>query len=199
MQTLIVHAHPNPQSYSAALFQLACETLKAQGHAVAAQDLYALGFDPVMNLQERHDYLANPQASIARLQSHVDLLKGCEHLIFVHPTWWNGPPAMLKGWLERVWLPEVVFRPAQQKGQRIEPLLHNIKRFTVITHGGAPGWWLWLIGNPHRKMLMLGLRSLFAKGCKTSWLQLHNMNTVTQQDREAFMTQVRHQLQRIPL
>jgi NAD(P)H dehydrogenase (quinone) len=197
MHTLVVHAHPNPQSFSAALYQLACATLKERGHTVHALDLYAEGFDPVMSRQERHDYLANPQASIERLQSHVDLLMRCEHLVFVHPTWWNGPPAMLKGWLERVWLPEVVFRPARKKGERIEPLLQNIRQFTVITHGGAPGWWLWLIGDPHRKMLTRGLRSLFANGCKTTWLQLHNMNTVTEQERRAFMARVQSQLAKL--
>ena len=96
MKTLVVHCHPDPESFNAALFSAACESLSSAGHQVTALDLYAEQFDPVMTLDERRAYVANPGFVEGRVQKHVDALRAAEHLVFVHPTWWYGPPAVLK-------------------------------------------------------------------------------------------------------
>ena len=100
MKTLVVHCHPNPDSLSAALYRTAVESLTHAGHELRATDLYAEGFNPTLSREEREAYLVNPQLIEARVQPHVDALRWAEHLVFVYPTWFYGPPSMLKGWLE---------------------------------------------------------------------------------------------------
>ena len=190
MKTLVVYCHPNPQSFSAALYTHTVETLKAQGHELRCFDLYAENFQPILTLEEREAYLPNPGLIAARVQPHVDALKWAEHLVFVFPIWFYGPPAMLKGWFERVWLPGVAFLPPQQKGKAAVPGLRHIHRLTVVTHGGAPWWWLKVMGDPAKKLFMRGLRALMPKNCKTTWLQLHNMNNVTRADCDGFLAKV---------
>ena len=190
MKTLVVYCHPNPQSFSAALYVRTVETLKARGDELRSFDLYAENFQPVLTREEREAYLPNPGLIEARVQPHVDALRWAEHLVFVFPIWFYGPPAMLKGWLERVWLPGVAFLPPPQKGRPAVPGLRQIQRLTVITHGGAPWWWLKVMGDPARKLFMRGLRALMAKNCKTTWLQLHNMNNVTRADCDAFISKI---------
>ena len=190
LKTLVVYCHPNPQSFSAALYDRTVETFKARGDELRCFDLYAEDFSPVLTREEREAYLPNPGLIEARVQQHVDALRWAEHLVFVFPIWFYGPPAMLKGWLERVWLPGVAFLPPPQKGKPAVPGLRHIQRLTVITHGGAPWWWLKVMGDPAKKLFMRGLRALMAKNCKTTWLQLHNMNNVTRADCDAFISKV---------
>ena len=195
MKTLVVYCHPNPQSFSAALYEKTVATLKATGNELRCFDLYAENFQPILTLDERVAYLPNPGFIETRVQPHVDALKWAEHLVFVFPIWFYGPPAMLKGWLERVWLPGVAFLPPPQKGKAAVPGLRHIQRLTVITHGGAPWWWLKVVGDPAKKLFMRGLRALMATTCKTTWLQLHNMNNVTRADCDGFLTKVATTLQ----
>jgi NAD(P)H dehydrogenase (quinone) len=190
LKVLIVHCHPVPQSFSTALYGAAREALAAAGHDLRCIDLYAEGFDPVLSREEREAYLVDPQLIERRVQPHVDALKWAEHLVLVYPTWYYGPPAMLKGWLERVWLPGVAFLPPPVKGRTVVPGLQHIRRFTVITHGGAPWWWLKVIGDPGKRLFTRGIRALLAKGCKTTWLQLHNMNNVSRDDCSRFIRKV---------
>lgn len=190
MRTLVVHCHPDPQSYNAALFRAALEALGRAGHELRSVDLYAEGFDPVMSREERIAYVDNPGLIEARVQPHVDALRWADHLVFVYPVWFHGPPAMLKGWLERVWLPGVAFLPAAKKGRKTVPGLRHIRRLSVVTSGGAPWWWLWVVGNPNRKLFARAIRGLCARTCALTWLQLNDMNNVTQQDREQFLAKV---------
>ena len=197
MRTLVVHCHPDPESFNTALFRAACDALRSAGNEVEALDLYAEQFDPVLTLEERRAYVANPGFVEAKVQKHVDALRKAEHLVFVHPTWWYGPPALLKGWLERVWLPGVAFMPPAKKGQITAPGLQHVQRLTVVTTGGAPWWWLKVIGDPHRKLFTRGLRVLMAKKCKVVWLQMHNMNAVDATERSYFLAQVSQRLSRM--
>lgn len=190
MKILIVHAHPNPESFSAALFSLSTDTLRRQGHQVQTIDLYAENFDPVMSLEERQAYLECPGWLVDRFQDHIEKIKEAEALILVYPTWWNGMPAMMKGWFDRVWLPVLTFEPAKKKGAMAQSHMTHIRNFAVITHGGSPGWWLKLIGDPHRKMMMRAVRVLFSWRCRSRWLRLNDMNTVTEHDRSTFLARV---------
>jgi len=121
---------------------------------------------------------------------HVEALQWAEGWVAIYPTWFYGLPAMLKGWLDRVWLPGVTFQVATAKKRTIRGELQNIRRFVGITTSGSPWWWLRVIGDPGRSLLMKGLRPLYARGCRMSWLQLHDMNHATAADREAFLAKV---------
>jgi putative NADPH-quinone reductase len=195
MRTLVVHCHPNPESFSAALHATACAALRKGGGDLRVIDLYAQGFDPVMKRDERVAYIDNPGLIEARVQPHVDALRWAEHLVFVYPVWYHGPPAMLKGWLERVFLPGVAFSPATRKGDKTAPGLRHVRRLTVVTTSGAPHWWLWVVGNPNRRLFTRAIRGLCARACRVTWLQLTDMNNVTAQDRSAFLERVARKLE----
>jgi NAD(P)H dehydrogenase (quinone) len=194
LRTLIVHCHPDPASFSSALYRETVDALRSRGHELRRIDLYAEGFEPVLTAEEKAAYLPQPSLIRDRVQPHADALMWCEHIVFVFPIWFYGPPAMLKGWLERVWLPGVAFLPPPAKGKTAVPGLRHIQRMTVITHGGSPWWWLKVMGDPAKKLFTRGLRALMAPRCQTTWLQLHNMNTVSRAECEAFIAKVRSKL-----
>lgn len=194
MRLLVVFTHPDPQSFNAAVFATALAALREAGHELRVIDLYREGFDPVFSAAEKASYLTDTAANVRGVQAHVDALRWAEGWVSIHPTWFYGAPAMLKGWLERVWLPGVAFTVAKAKERRIGGELSNIRLFVGITTSGAPWWWLKLIGDPGRSLFMKGLKPLYAKGCRTRWLQLHNMNHVTADERAAFLARVRREL-----
>ena len=190
MRLLVVFCHPDPESFGAAIFRTACDALRAAGHELRIIDLYAEGFDPVFTREERRSYLTDTAQNIAGVAHHVEALQWAEGWVAIYPTWFYGLPAMLKGWLDRVWLPGVTFQVATAKKRTIRGELQNIRRFVGITTSGSPWWWLRVIGDPGRSLLMKGLRPLYARGCRMSWLQLHDMNHATAADREAFLAKV---------
>lgn len=190
MRILVVYCHPVPTSYAAALRDCALAALARAGHETRLLDLYREGFDPVMSPLERERYLTDGEANIAGVQPHVDALRWAEGLLFVFPTWYFGPPAMLKGWLERTWLPGVAFRVPRFKGDRQGPLMQHVRWLGVITTSGSPRWWLFLLGDPVRRLFARALRALFARRCRVQWLQLYSMNNTTPEDRARFLARV---------
>ncbi len=190
MRVLVLHAHPNPESFNAALCRAVVESLSAAGHEVDLCDLYAENFDPVMNRAERVGYhdLASNRAPVA---GHVERLLAAEALVLVFPVWNFGYPAILKGFFDRVFLPGVSFRMADGK---VVPNLHNIRKLmTVTTYGGAR-WRAFAIGDPPRKSVMNVLRRLIAPGAAARYLALYDMNRATQAAREAFLARVRAEM-----
>lgn len=192
MRWLVVYCHPVPESFCAGLRDAAVEVLEGRGEKVRLVDLYAEGFDPVMGCDERRDY--NDRApSDPALQPHIDNLKWAEALLFVYPTWWYGLPAMLKGWLDRVWAMDVAFKLPDQ-GARIVSLMPHVKRIGVVTTCGAPWWWSVVIGQPGRRTILRGMRALCAWRCRTFYLAHYDMDRSTPESRAAFLTKVKHRL-----
>ena len=113
--------------------------------------------------------------------------------------WYYGPPAMLKGWLERVWLPGIAFEVADARLRRTKGKLGHIRLFAGITTSGSPWWWIRLIRDPGRSLWTRGLRPLFSPNCRVIWLQLYDMNNSTEKDRTGFLARVERILQRIPV
>ncbi len=194
MRYLLVYCHPVPNSFASALRGTAERVIGAAGHELRIIDLYAEGFDPVMTRTERERYLSDGAANAALVAPHVEALGWAEGLIFVFPIWFYGPPAMLKGWLERVWLPGVAFEVPRFKGDRARGRLQNIRRLVVITSSGSPWWWLKLIRDPARNLFARGLRVLFNRSCRVEWLQLYDMNNATDDDRRRFIGRVERRL-----
>lgn len=116
MKVLILYAHPEPKSFCGALRDKAVEVLTAQGHEVTVSDLYAMGFNPVAGWHDfvNHDpqeYFAygneqkkaHEQGTFADdLKDEMDKLAACDVVLFLFPLWWYGLPAILKGWVDRV-------------------------------------------------------------------------------------------------
>ena len=195
MRLLVIHCHPVAESFGAALRDTVLEAARKAGHEVRLRDLYAEGFDPVMGAQERLDY-HTAGLNEAPVKDHLEDLRWAEGLIFTYPTWWFGQPAMLKGWLDRVWVPHVVFTMPDET-QGIGPALTNVRLSGVASTLGS-SWWVWtLMGAPGRRILLRGVRACCHPRCKTFWLGLHEMDTATADQRAGFLAKVRRRIARI--
>jgi NAD(P)H dehydrogenase (quinone) len=116
MRVFIVHAHPEPLSFNGAMTRTAVAALEEGGHEVVVSDLYAMGFNPVsgrhnfttvrdpavyrQQLEEAH--AAERDGFAPELQAEMDKLFWCDALILQFPIWWLGLPAIMKGWVDRV-------------------------------------------------------------------------------------------------
>ncbi|CAO4143448.1 NAD(P)H-dependent oxidoreductase [Methylorubrum extorquens] len=191
MRVLLVHCHPRRDSFNAALCDTAATALEAAGHAIERLDLYEEGFDPRLSAGERGAYY-DEGAGQPDLAGHIAALRRAEALILVYPTWWFGPPAMLKGWFDRVWLPGVAFTLGGAKV--LQPRLTNIRRIAVVTTYGSPRWLLWLVGWPDWRLFRFGIRPLCAPRCRLDWIALTGMDGATQPMRARFIKRVRRRL-----
>ncbi|PLX36339.1 MAG: NAD(P)H dehydrogenase [Hyphomicrobiales bacterium] len=188
MKILLVHCHPVAESYVTAIAKRLAQHLRSEGHDVDHLDLYGEGFDPVMSADERRAY-NDLTAGEHPLPDHARRLGDAEAILFVYPTWWYGLPAMLKGWLDRVWAPGTAFEISPDNGP-IRPLLTQITHCAVVTTCGAPRWWSWMVGHPGRKTLLRGIRALFHKRCRTLFLAHYLMDISTPESRAAFLEKV---------
>lgn len=148
MKTLIVYAHPEPRSFNAALRDVARDELQAQGHAVEVSDLYAMKFKPAIDredfsscydsenfnvsLEQRHAHAHNGLSPDIRVE--LEKLQSADLLILHFPLWWFGMPAILKGWIDRVFISGAVYgRSAIFDKGRLKG-----KRALVCVTTGAP-------------------------------------------------------------
>ncbi|WP_043973446.1 MULTISPECIES: NAD(P)H-dependent oxidoreductase [Acinetobacter] len=136
MNILIVHAHPEPQSFTAALKDTARQTFEQQGHTVEISDLYAMNFNPVASkddfsslnqadylnyaLEQRHAFKQHHLAP--DIQTEIEKVQRADLVILSFPLYWTSVPAILKGWIDRVF---------------VSGLFYGGKRF--YNHGGMLG------------------------------------------------------------
>jgi len=197
MRLLVVHAHPVEESFNKALFRAFAGEAAGAGHEVRRLDLYAEGFNPVMGRDERLAY-NDAHINEPRARGHIDHIRWCEGLVFVYPTWWFGLPAMLKGWLDRVWVPHVAFGLPTPETPRLEPRMQHIRLLGGISTYGAT--WLvtrW-VGDPGRRTIMRGMKPLCRPRCRTFWHALHRMDTLDRASRERFLARVAARARRLP-
>ena len=105
MRVLVILAHPRSNSFNHAIGEAAVHVLEAEGHQVAFHDLYAEGFDPILGWKE----IPKGSQIDGTIAMHCRDLVEAEGIIVVHPNWWGMPPAMLKGWVDRVIRPGVAY------------------------------------------------------------------------------------------
>ncbi|HLX97438.1 MAG TPA: NAD(P)H-dependent oxidoreductase [Roseiarcus sp.] len=137
MRVLVLFAHPVETSFGAALHAAAIRALRGRGHEVDDCDLNAEGFDPVMTRQDRVGYY-DLAMNRRRVAPYVDRLLRADALVFSFPVWNMGFPAILKGFVDKVFLPGVSFTMTDDGAYT--PSLYNIKRLGVVcTYGGTVG------------------------------------------------------------
>jgi len=105
VRVLIVLAHPDPASFNHALAAAVEDALDSAGHEVSLRDLYAEGFDPLLPASE----LPSSCELSTDLASWCDEVASASGIVIVHPNWWGCPPAILKGWVDRVIRPGVAY------------------------------------------------------------------------------------------
>ncbi|ADZ69227.1 NAD(P)H-dependent oxidoreductase [Polymorphum gilvum] len=194
MRALVVYCHPCAESFNAAVLRTVLASLEAAGHEIRLVDLYAEGFQPAMNAEERRGY-HDHGSNVEPVRTHVENILWCEMLVFVYPTWWFGLPAMLKGWLDRVWVPHVTFEmPTEASGMR--PRMQHIRKIAVVTTCGASWWVSKLIGEPGRRTLLRGMRALCAPRCRTLYLAHYKMDSSTSESRSCYLAMVTRRLKR---
>ncbi|AXV40325.1 NAD(P)H-dependent oxidoreductase [Methanobacterium sp. BAmetb5] len=109
MEISVILAHPYPESFNHAIYQTVLETLKKNGHQIQAHNLYEEGFNPLLEGSE----LATGETSDPLVLQHRQEIKKAQGIVIIHPNWWGQPPAILKGWTDRVLRSGVAYQFAE--------------------------------------------------------------------------------------
>jgi putative NADPH-quinone reductase len=173
VRVLVVFAHPQGDSLNGAIRDRVIAALHDNGHEIDLCDLYAEGFEPVLSAAERAAYF-DVEANRARNAGYVDRLFAAEALVFIFPTWTLGPPAILKGFFDRVMVPGVSFR--LDKAGALHPNLRHIKRLAAIVTYGRSRTTLWWFGDPPRKMFTRYMPWFLARGANVRYLGLYDLH-----------------------
>lgn len=133
----VILCHPDGTSFNHAIAAAYCEAVRAAGQAVVLRDLYAIGFDPVLKAAERPSVHAGvPGQDVLDERARI---AGCDVFVLVYPIWFGTAPAMLKGYVERVFgagvQPATLQRPA-------DSALLGGKRLLSFTTSAASRMWL---------------------------------------------------------
>src|SRR5215472_4037761 len=193
MRHAVILAHPDRQSFNAAVAGAYVEAVESLSHAAELRDLYALGFDPRLPVRElpwRRDYEPGPDVVAERVA-----LSAADVFVFVYPLWFNTPPAMLKGYVERVLGMGFGYAPSAP-GTR--PLLED-KRLVSVSTSGAPEAWVDQTGALSR--LRAGFDDYLGAVCGLRVIEHLNLGGVTPGIRadaaEAMLDQVRALVRRL--
>ena len=109
MNILIILGHPDTKSFNHVIAETCSERLKQNGHQVVFHDLYKENFDPIIETAEipKHSEIDDV------IQQHCNDLVKSDGIIIIHPNWWGQPPAIMKGWIDRVLRPGVAYEFAE--------------------------------------------------------------------------------------
>ncbi len=136
MKHAVILAHPKPTSFCASLAKTYVQAVQAAGGEAFLRDLYALDFDPRLKASE----IPSPDgyAPAADVVRERDILRQVDVICFVYPFWFNAPPAILKGYIDRVLSMDFGY---QFVGGGTEPALVGRKLISITT-SGAPDQWV---------------------------------------------------------
>ena len=193
-RALVVYCHPSSESFVAELRNRVVAALTAGGAEVRLTDLYSDDFDPAFSADERADHLEpGTDPSIA---SYADDLQWCDTLVLVYPTWWSGQPAMLKGWMDRVWANGVAWT-LPDGANRLRPGLRNIHRLVAVTTHGSSKLINMVEGESGKRTLTRSLRTMCHPLARTTWLAMYGVDNSSDEQRRAFLDRTERRLTRL--
>jgi putative NADPH-quinone reductase len=189
---MVLYAHPLEDSFNAALHRTVVAALRDSGHEVDDCDLYAEGFNPVLSAEERRHY-HDETRNRAPVEGYVERLLAAEALVLCHPTWCFGPPAILKGFFDRVLLPGVSI--ALDDG-KVRPGLTHIRHLAAVVTYGRPRYMALWVGDPPRQILRRYLYWLTGKRATRTYLALYHLNVASEDARRRFIAKVDERMRR---
>ncbi|MEZ0323092.1 MAG: NAD(P)H-dependent oxidoreductase [Hydrogenothermaceae bacterium] len=101
MDAVILYAHPNPASFNNAIKDTVIDTFKKKGKSFSLRDLYSMNFNPVLTGRQLYDIYVNSKVE-DDVKQEQEIISQAKLLIVIHPIWWSGMPAILKGYIDRV-------------------------------------------------------------------------------------------------
>ena len=200
MKVLVIFAHPDETSFCGQLQHVVVEEARRAGHVVRVRDLWSENFAPVFSAYERihHvDVLHDKLNHLPELRSHVEDLQWCDTLVFVYPTWWSSQPAILKGWIDRVFMNDVAWTLPEGKA-RLSPLLTNVRRLIAVTTHGSSKWVNMLQGEPGKRTLFRSIRLMMGVRARSTWIGVYGLDTMTDESqRTKRLNSVRKRVRRL--
>lgn len=179
---LLVLGSPDPKSFNAALAGAYARGVAEQGGSSTTLDLGALSFDPVLRQGHREPQPLEPDLVAAR-----ESIEHAQHVVWFFPIYWGSPPALVRGFVDRLFLPGWAFR--YRGGARPEGLLAG-RSSRVVSTMDSPGWWYALA---HRWALhaTMGTGTLsFCGFAPVSFTLLHGVREMSEQARLVWLTRM---------
>ncbi|MEM8900248.1 MAG: NAD(P)H-dependent oxidoreductase [Bacteroidota bacterium] len=147
---LVINGHPDPESYNYALSASYVDGLQQAGFTASQINITELDFSPSLAYGYRKDSPMEPD-----LEKALNLIKAADHLVWFFPMWWYGYPAIMKGFIDRVFLPGHAFE--YQKGNPLPKKLFKGKSARLVITADSPAWYNKLfMGSPAIKQLKRG-------------------------------------------
>jgi NAD(P)H dehydrogenase (quinone) len=187
LRILIVFAHPLETSFVSALHARVVEILRASGHIVDDLDLYAERFDPVMSREGLLRYV-DMNANTREVEGYVQRLLAAQALVLVFPVWFDGLPAIMQGYFQRVFLPGVSVRI--DEAGLFHPNLRNVKRMAAVCAYGESRRDVAAKGDPPLRFVRDNVGALIDPKGRLEYLALYDMNFTRAPRRAAFMKRV---------
>jgi NAD(P)H dehydrogenase (quinone) len=186
MNILIVYAHPNLRSFNQAILQTLDAALRERGHLTQTHDLYRMRFRAVLDNDDlNRNWRGDPAEDTRREQEAVLWAQG---LALVYPIWWFGPPAILKGWIDRVFTRKFAF---EFGADGMKGLLTHERALVLNTLGGDEATyrqqnWHELLVRPMTEGVLgaCGVRQVIHRA-------FYEVTTVSPAERRAMLDEVR--------
>lgn len=132
MNILAVYAHPSRKSFNHAILDVVLDEATRKGHHMETRDLYVENFQPVLR---ESDFETFSRGEIPEdVKTEQEAVRRADVVVFIHPIWWFGLPAIIKGWIDRVFSYGFAYGH-DSKG--VKPLLAGKKAIVITTSGGA--------------------------------------------------------------
>jgi len=186
MKTVIVYAHPYNRSYNHAIFENITRALEENQEEFEAIDLVADNFNPVMTSEDLRGYnkgIANDEL----INEYQQKLNSADKLIFIFPIWWGGMPAIVKGFIDKVFLKDFAYKVESGK---VIGLLSFLKKTFVITTSSKTSnvlknSWGDPIGTTLAKSTfdMVGIKNF-------RWINFDNISKSSEEERKTFLKEV---------
>ena len=143
---VVFQGHTDDQSLCRAIADTYEESAKAAGHSVERYNVGELTFDPIL-----HNGYRTIQETEPDLKRFQESLKNADHFVVIYPNWWSGPPAIVKGFFDRVWLPGFAYRYIKLSNGTRSPFWHRLMRGktarVIVTTGVKPLYLRIMYGN----------------------------------------------------
>lgn len=130
----IVYCHPSNKSFNHSILQSITDRLTGEGREYNVVNLYGEGFDPVLDSSSIVAY-SSGRSDDEKVRLYQEALRQTEQIVFIFPIWWGMMPAMLKGWIDKVFQKGIVYDTTPEGA--LMPCL-SIDRTTLITTSEEP-------------------------------------------------------------